>query len=135
MTSSPISRAAENPGTISLRALWFSLGFVLLLWSQLAFASEISPLPEISENGEEAWLVTFGPGELYFERFGHNAIWLREPAAGLDHTFNFGYFDFEQEDFFLRFLALLIPCIRPEKLVTIATRSSTNSCSILFSTF
>ncbi len=52
----------------------------------------------------EAWLVTFGPGELYFERFGHNAIWLREPAAGLDHTFNFGYFDFEQEDFFLRFM-------------------------------
>ena len=104
MTSSPISRSGENMGTISLRALWFSLGFVLLLWSQLTFASEISPIPEISENGEEAWLVTFGPGELYFERFGHNAIWLREPAAGLDHTFNFGYFDFEQEDFFLRFM-------------------------------
>jgi len=48
--------------------------------------------------------VTFGPGEIYFERFGHNAIWLREPAAGLDHTFNFGYFDFDQEDFFLRFM-------------------------------
>ncbi len=48
--------------------------------------------------------MTFGPGALYFERFGHNAIWLREPAIGLDHTFNFGYFDFEQEDFFLRFM-------------------------------
>jgi len=52
----------------------------------------------------EAWLVTFGPGEIYWERFGHNAIWLREPAAGIDHTFNFGYFDFEQENFFLNFL-------------------------------
>ena len=51
-----------------------------------------------------SWLVTFGPGEIYWERFGHNAIWLREPAVGLDHTFNFGFFDFEQEDFFLRFL-------------------------------
>ena len=48
--------------------------------------------------------MTFGPGEIYFERFGHNAIWLREPGANLDHTFNFGYFDFEQEDFFLRFM-------------------------------
>lgn len=104
MTSSPISRSVENRGTISLHALWFSLGFVLLLWSQLASASEVSPIPDISENGQEAWLVTFGPGERYFERFGHNAIWLREPAAGLDHTFNFGYFDFEQEDFFLRFM-------------------------------
>src|SRR5690554_1184722 len=61
-------------------------------------------LPDISAADAEAWLVTFGPGEIYWERFGHNAIWLREPAAGLDHTFNFGFFDFEQEGFFLRFL-------------------------------
>lgn len=61
-------------------------------------------LPAIEAEGAEAWLVTFGPGQAYWERFGHNAIWLREPAAGLDHTFNFGFFDFEQEDFFLRFI-------------------------------
>lgn len=48
--------------------------------------------------------MTFGPGRYYWERYGHNAIWLKEPARGLDHTFNFGFFDFEQEDFFLRFL-------------------------------
>jgi len=58
----------------------------------------------VKAGGAEAWLVTFGPGEIYWERFGHNAIWLREPAAGIDHTFNFGYFDFEQENFFLNFL-------------------------------
>ncbi|MDH4020388.1 MAG: DUF4105 domain-containing protein [Xanthomonadales bacterium] len=89
---------------ISLRALWLCLSFVLLFWFQSGSASEASSVPAISESGAEAWLATFGPGELYFERFGHNAIWLREPAAGLDHTFNFGYFDFEQEDFFLRFM-------------------------------
>lgn len=61
-------------------------------------------LPGVEPASTEAWLVTFGPGEAYWERFGHNAIWLREPAAGLDHTFNFGFFDFEQEDFLLRFL-------------------------------
>ncbi len=49
-------------------------------------------------------MVTVGPGDIYWERFGHNAIWLREPAAGLDHTFNFGFFDFEQENFLLRFV-------------------------------
>jgi hypothetical protein len=52
----------------------------------------------------EAWLVTFGPGRIYWERFGHNAIWLKDPAHGLNHTFNFGFFDFGQKDFFLRFL-------------------------------
>lgn len=52
----------------------------------------------------QAWLVTYGPGEIYWQRFGHNAIWIRDPARDLDHTFNFGFFDFEQENFLLRFL-------------------------------
>ncbi|MEJ8567425.1 DUF4105 domain-containing protein [Elongatibacter sediminis] len=52
----------------------------------------------------DIWLVTYGPGEVYWQRFGHNAIWVRDAELGLDHTFNFGFFDFEQEDFFVRFL-------------------------------
>ena len=71
---------------------------------QKASAANSQLIPAVAADGAEAWLVTFGPGEAYWERFGHNAIWLREPAASLDHTFNFGFFDFEQEDFFLRFL-------------------------------
>jgi hypothetical protein len=60
------------------------------------------PLPPLPGT-PEAWLVTYGPGEIYWQRFGHNAIWLREPG-GLDHTFNFGFFDFDQENFLLRFV-------------------------------
>ena len=59
-------------------------------------------VPGVS-SAPEAWLVTYGPGEIYWQRFGHNAIWLREPERGLDHTFNFGYFDFAQENFLVRF--------------------------------
>jgi len=50
------------------------------------------------------WLVTYGPGERSWERFGHNAIWIRDEASGLDHVFNFGFFDFDQEGFYRRFL-------------------------------
>ena len=84
-----------------MRYLWLLLLFITLAWSRAGLSEEIS---EVSAGGAEAWLVTFGPGEIYWERFGHNAIWLREPAAGIDHTFNFGYFDFEQKNFFLNFL-------------------------------
>lgn len=55
-------------------------------------------------NGTQVWLVTYGPGEIYWESFGHNAIWIRDPDLRLDHVFNFGFFDFEQENFFLHFL-------------------------------
>jgi hypothetical protein len=56
------------------------------------------------EPSTEVWLVTYGPGEIYWQRFGHNAIWIRDADLGLDHVFNFGFFDFKQENFFLRFL-------------------------------
>lgn len=75
--------------------------FVLLAWAPLGFAGEV---PEVVGADGEAWLVTYGPGEIYWERFGHNAIWLREPAEGIDHTINFGFFDFDQQNFFMNFL-------------------------------
>ena len=104
MTSTPINPPVEPMQTGVFRT-WCVLFFlVFMAWSQTGFATENTVIPTVSDDGKEAWLVTFGPGEIYFERFGHNAIWLRDPAAGLDHTFNFGYFDFEQEDFFLRFM-------------------------------
>ena len=52
----------------------------------------------------DVWLVTYGPGEIYWQRFGHNAIWIRDSQRGLDHVFNFGFFDFAQQNFLLRFL-------------------------------
>lgn len=74
--------------------------FLLLALAAPAVGSDELPLSE----DQEAWLVTYGPGEIYWQRFGHNAIWIRDSRLGLDHTFNFGFFDFEQENFFLRFL-------------------------------
>ncbi len=101
MISRPVRLPFRKLRACRLHRLLLLLCFTLLAWSQAGFATEI---PEPPADGAEAWLVTFGPGDIYWERFGHNAIWLREPAAGLDHTFNFGYFDFAQEDFFLSFL-------------------------------
>ena len=104
MISTRINPPVKKMLTRCQRGGWLLLCWVALAWSQTGFAAEISGISKVPDNGTEAWLITFGPGEIYWERFGHNAIWLREPAAGLDHTFNFGYFDFGQEDFFLRFI-------------------------------
>jgi hypothetical protein len=83
------------------RCLWARcMGILLALCLSFSLSAADSQLPVETE----AWLVTYGPGEIYWERFGHNAIWIRDAGLGLDHVFNFGFFDFEQEDFFLRFL-------------------------------
>lgn len=102
MISSPISPRSGRSGFF--HGWWYGLCLALLLACRPAVATDAQGIPAAPEDGREAWLVTFGPGPLYFESFGHNAIWLREPAIGLDHTFNFGNFAFEQQDFFLRFL-------------------------------
>jgi hypothetical protein len=47
-------------------------------------------------------LLTVGPGEIFFERFGHNAIVVREPGRPAI-VYNYGIFDFAQEDFLLNF--------------------------------
>lgn len=62
-----------------------------------AQAQEASAHPEV-------WLVTYGPGEIYWQRFGHNGIWVRDSSLGLDHVFNFGFFDFARAGFLWRFL-------------------------------
>ena len=104
MISTWSSQPARHIRTRCRRSVYLFLYIVMLAWSQTGFAVGLAEIPEVTSDGAEAWLVTFGPGEVYWERFGHNAIWLREPATGLDHAFNFGYFDFDQEDFFLRFM-------------------------------
>jgi hypothetical protein len=48
-------------------------------------------------------LVTFGPGQLYWERFGHNAIIVDDPAAGTRIAYNYGVFDFQERHFLLNF--------------------------------
>ena len=49
-------------------------------------------------------LMTMGPGKLIHERFGHNAIWIRDTIAGRDLIYNFGMFDFEAPHFIWHFV-------------------------------
>lgn len=50
------------------------------------------------------YLVTFGWGDAVWERFGHNAIWIRDRAHNTDVTYNWGMFDFNQPHFVWRFV-------------------------------
>lgn len=48
-------------------------------------------------------LYTYGPGTVYWERFGHDALVITDTASGEAYAFNYGMFDFEQKDFYLNF--------------------------------
>ena len=51
-----------------------------------------------------ASLLTMLPGREVYSLFGHSALRVRDDAAGVDRTYNFGTFSFDQPYFVLRFL-------------------------------
>lgn len=48
-------------------------------------------------------LLTFGPGPMLFDRFGHTAVRVRN-SRGLDSAWNWGMYDFNSPNFITRFL-------------------------------
>jgi hypothetical protein len=48
-------------------------------------------------------LITYGPGATYWERFGHDAIEVRDTVSGESADFNYGVFDFNESNFFVNF--------------------------------
>ena len=71
-----------------------------------ASSPDIAPSFDPAVPGSEltVYVMTMGPGEFVWERFGHNAIWIHDEAQQTDIAYNWGLFSFEQEGFVLRFL-------------------------------
>ncbi len=81
----PASAPAQAGGaTNRMRTLLFLLLF--------ACASFVQAAPRIG-------VATMQPGEIFFERFGHNAIVVDDPALGQTVSYNFGFFDMDEPDF------------------------------------
>ena len=49
-------------------------------------------------------VVTMQPGEIFWERFGHNALVVLDPDTGNATSYNFGFFDPGEPDFVARFV-------------------------------
>src|SRR4249919_4290841 len=49
-------------------------------------------------------VVTMQPGQIFWERFGHDAIVVDDPARSGPISYNFGFFDPSEPDFVPRFI-------------------------------
>ena len=89
--------------------------FVLALWCVTLVAMAAPPPAGDSAGGTpqaadtppapRIGVLTMLPGEIFFERFGHNAIVVQDPVAGTATSYNFGYFDPSESDFIARFVS------------------------------
>ena len=80
-------------------ALRLALALLLALVADIAQAqpAPAGPQPRIG-------VVTMGPGEIFWERFGHDAIVVDDPARGEPVSYNFGFFDMAEDGFVGRFV-------------------------------
>lgn len=58
---------------------------------------------KLSEKSEIS-IITSGPGEELYEKFGHTAIRVKDPLLKLDLIYNYGIFDFDTQNFYLKFI-------------------------------
>jgi hypothetical protein len=61
-------------------------------------------LAPLAQAAPRIGVATMLPGEIFFERFGHNAIVVDDPALPEPVSYNFGFFDMEEPDFMARFV-------------------------------
>ncbi|MCD0247999.1 DUF4105 domain-containing protein [Xanthomonas melonis] len=63
-------------------------------------AQGVAPAPAATPR---VGVLTMQPGEVFFERFGHDAIVVMDPVSGQATSYNFGFFDPSEPDFVPRF--------------------------------
>ena len=95
--------------TSMLRLSRLALALLLALLAPPALAQELPPPtqpPAVAVPGDEltVHLVTMGPGDAIWEKFGHNALWIHDARTNTDLAYNWGVFDFSSSDFLPRFL-------------------------------
>ncbi|HEX2203127.1 MAG TPA: DUF4105 domain-containing protein [Longimicrobium sp.] len=78
------------------------LALFALLAPDAARAQRLPALP--ADTGLQVALVTMGQGDQVWERFGHNALWIYDPATGEDAVYNYGVFDFNSPGYWSRFM-------------------------------
>jgi len=79
--------------------------FRLIITGLITISNMISVMSQTVPLSAQARisLITCGPGEALYEAFGHSAIRVSDPTQSLDLVFNYGMFDFNQENFYGNF--------------------------------
>ena len=83
---------------------WLALCVLALVLPVAAFAQAATQPAATDTPVPRIGVVTMQPGTVFFERFGHDAIVVLDPASGEATSYNFGYFDPSEDDFIGRFV-------------------------------
>lgn len=74
----------------------------IILFCLLNFNFAASQQRQLSTEAEVS-VLTVGPGSSLNDAFGHNGFRINDPTYGIDLVFNYGVYDFDAPNFYLKF--------------------------------
>ena len=80
-----------------MKRFFFLLIVILIPFSLKLQSQEISESSEIS-------IITCAPGTELYSSFGHTAIRVKDPVMRFDNIYNYGTFNFETPNFYIKFI-------------------------------
>lgn len=80
------------------------LAGLALLLSVMPLRAQGAPASPAPGSDLSVALLTMGNGDQVYEKFGHIAIWIHDPARGTDKVYNYGLFDFNSPGYWSRFI-------------------------------
>ena len=86
------------------RSVLRALLATMLLWLTATAAFAATPRSGPEAPAPRIGVMTMQPGQIFFERFGHNAIVVDDPTAPSAVSYNFGFFDLGEPGFLGRFV-------------------------------
>jgi uncharacterized membrane protein len=75
---------------------------LLTLIFLLSYFTALTQINTLAKDAEIS-IITIGPGKQLYDSFGHNAIRVSDPSNGKDLAFNYGTFDFNTQNFYIKF--------------------------------
>ena len=79
-----------------LRKLGCFITLFLLGLAGFSQPTQLSPLSQVS-------VLTCGTGDQLYSSFGHSSFRIQDPTQGIDVVYNYGTFDFDTPNFYLKF--------------------------------
>jgi len=70
--------------------------FFILNLTAVAQYIPLSPNAEVS-------ILTIGPGDNLYDKFGHSAFYIQDPERGIEAIYNYGVYDFDTPNFYTKF--------------------------------
>ena len=67
-------------------------------------AAHAQPVAIDTQSAPRIGVVTMGPGDIFWERFGHDALVVDDGTPGGPTSYNFGFFDLAEDGFIGRFI-------------------------------